>query len=131
MMVIQIPPLRGFNSISLEGRGDARYEAVDILFMFISGPDVSTQLQSGHSSVLGWFGVAVAVLLPPQYSHTGLYWVPPGAWNRLHPQTAPYLYPPPPVPRVIVSYRSPRSGGVGDGGTSCRKGPLCWELGWG
>lgn len=84
-MVIQIPPLKGFNSISLEYRKQescTNHKAVSILLIFISGPDSSTQLQSWHSSVLGWFGVAVAVFLPPQYSHIGLDWDPPGACNR-------------------------------------------------
>lgn len=90
MMAIQIPPLRGFISCFIgvsEAEVAAQHEAVSIRLIIISGPDSSTQLQSWHSSVSGWFGVAVAVFLCPQYTHTGLNWDPPGVWHILHPLT--------------------------------------------
>lgn len=60
-----------------------QYKAISTLLIFISGPDLSTQLQSWHSSVLGWFGVAVAVFLRLQYSHIGLDQDPPCACNKM------------------------------------------------
>lgn len=72
---------------STVSRRAAQHKAVRVMLIFISGRDSSTQLQSWHSSVLGVFGVAV--FLPPQYKHTGLYWDPPGAWDHLHPHMAP------------------------------------------
>lgn len=84
-MAIQIPPLRGFISCFIgvsEAEVAAQHEAVSIFLIIISGHDSSTQLQSWHSSVSRWFGVAVAVFLRAQYTHTGLYWDPPDACNQ-------------------------------------------------
>lgn len=68
---------------SAESSRAAQYKAISTLPIFLSGPDLSTQLQSWHSSVLGWFGVAVAAFLPLQYSHIGLDRDPPCACGNI------------------------------------------------